>query len=331
MLNGQGPLATSVSAGVPIHDLHCARLRHALPGLLTALRRIRPDVIVSTLGYVNLALLAMRPFLRGRPRILVREANTPSRSLPTMPWPGLFRMAYRLLYPKADVVICPAKLIAEELQRDFQISPARLHLMANPVDAVSIRRAAAAPRRKPGDGLRFVAAGRLAAQKGFDRLLDMLPGLPDDSHVTIFGEGPDQAKLEARAARLGMQRKVTFSGFEANPWPHYAGADAFLLTSRWEGMPNAALEALACGTPVIATPESGGLLEVAEETPPGTVTLAEAGKPFVEAMSGVKPDPCAAPRPSLLPSRFAVEAVTAVFTALLAQMPANSAPPARSR
>jgi glycosyltransferase involved in cell wall biosynthesis len=331
VLTGEGPLAELVPAGATVHDLRRPRLRQAIVALLSALRQIKPTVIVSTLGYVNLALLVMKPFLSRRPRLVLREANTPSRSLQTTPWPGLFRAAYRLLYPKADVVICPTKLIEEELRNDFGVSAARLHVLANPVDVACIRRAAAAPQRKPGAGLRFVAAGRLTSQKGFDRLLDMLPALPEDSHVTVYGEGTDRANLEAQAMRLGMQCKVTFAGFETSPWPYYAGADAFLLTSRWEGMPNAALEALACGTPVIATRESGGLLEVAGETRPGAVTVAEAGPPFVEAMGMVKPDPCTAPRPSLLPARFAVESTSEAFTVLLAQMPSSCAPPGRSR
>jgi len=201
VLNGQGPLATSVPVSVPVHDLRCARLRHALPGLVAVLRRVHPDVIVSTLGYVNLALLALRPFLRGRPRILVREANTPSQSIPTTPWPGLFRIGYRMLYRHADAIICSSRLIGDELRRDFSVPERLLHDLANPVDVASIRQAASAPKRKPGAGLRFVAAGRLTVQKGFDRLLDLLPALPDDTHVTIFGDGPKRPDLETQAVR----------------------------------------------------------------------------------------------------------------------------------
>jgi glycosyltransferase involved in cell wall biosynthesis len=331
VFSGSGPLAALVPSGVTVHDLGCARLRQAAPGLLATLRRLRPSVIVSTLGYVNLALLAMKPFLPWQPCLILREANTPSRSLPTTPWPGLFRMAYRLLYLRADAVICPTKLIETELRDNFRVPAARLHVMPNPVDAVSIQKAAAVPRRRPGDGVRFVAAGRLTAQKGFDRLIEMLPALPDGSHVTIFGEGPEQANLETQAVRLGMQNRVTFAGFESNPWPYYAGADAFLLPSRWEGMPNAVLEALACGTPVIATPESGGIGELVDECPPGAVTIAETGGPFIAAMTRVRSAPCAAPRHSVLPSRFSADVVAGAFAALFTPASAKHAPPVRSR
>ncbi len=75
-----------------------------------------------------------------------------------------------------------------------------------------------------------------------------------DAHLTILGDGPRNTKLHDMIISLGVEEKVNLAGFIKNPWAYYAGADTFLLSSRWEGMPNAALEALACGTPVIATP-----------------------------------------------------------------------------
>ena len=331
VLDGTGPLREVVPADVPVHDLRRPRLRYAVITLLTVLRRLRPAVIVSTLGYLNLALLALRPLLPSKPRILVREANTPSRSLPTTPWPTLFHLGYRLLYPRADGVLCPSRMVLEEMRRDFSVPEARLYCLANPVDVVAMRRLAAAPRRTPGDGVRFVAAGRLTPQKGFDRLLEMVAGMPAGTHLTIFGEGPEASALGSLAVRLGVESRVRFTGFDPAPWPAYAGADAFLLPSRWEGMPNAALEALACGTPVIATPESGGLLEAAVEVAPGGVTIAEAGDAFAAAMRAVVPRSGVSLRPSLLPDRFACEAVHAAFAAILTRVSPAFAPPAGTR
>lgn len=331
VLDGKGPLREIVPADVPVHDLRRPRLRYGVAALLTALRRLRPAVIVSTLGYLNLAVLALRPLLPSKPRILVREANTPSRSLPTTPWPWLFRLGYRMLYPGADGVICQSRLMIAEMGRDFTVPHERLHYLANPVDVAALRRVAKIPRRASGEGVRFVAAGRLTRQKGFDRLLEMLAGMPAGTHLTIFGEGPEASALGLLAARLGVESRVHFAGFDPAPWPAYAGADAFLLPSRWEGMPNAALEALACGTPVIATPESGGLRETAAEAAPGAVTIAGAGDAFAAAMRAVGPRSGVSLRPSLLPDRFACEAVHTAFAALLMRVHPAFAPPAGNR
>lgn len=318
VLDGRGPLAQEVPRDIRVHDLGIRRLRWALPKLLFVLYRQRPEIVVATLSHVNLGVIAFRSLLPNRPRIVIRESSTPSKSLMEMPWPRFYRAGYRLLYPKADAVICLSRSVAEEMTRDFHVPAARVHRLPNPVDVARLRCAAQRPVRMTGSGPRFVAAGRLVHAKGFDRLIEMFAELPQNTHLTIFGDGPERAKLELLVGRLSIADRVRLAGFSPHPWAAFAGADAFLLTSRREGMPNAALEALACGTPVIATPDAGGIVDVAAETPAGAVILAECGPPFVAAVRAVIPAPPDLPRPSLLPWRFEIANAVKEFTSVLA-------------
>jgi glycosyltransferase involved in cell wall biosynthesis len=318
VLDARGPLVARLPAGIPVHDLGISRLRRALPALARLLRRLRPQTVVATLGYLNLGILALRPLLPATCRIVVREANLPDQALRGLPLAALARRAYALLYRTADAVVCPASVIADRLAADHGVPPARLHVVYNPVDAATVRGEAVPPRREPGEGLRLVAAGRLHRQKGFDRLIGMVAALPPSSHLTILGDGPERERLLAAAADRGLGARVRIAGYESVPAPFYAGADAFVLPSRWEGMPNAALEALACGTPVIATPEAGGIGEVAALAAPGAVTVAAAGPPFVAALTSIVPAAPEAPRPSLLPPAFAAAVVIERFAGLLA-------------
>ena len=317
VLDGRGPLAASVPSGIPVHNLHRPRLRQAMPALVGALRRLQPRAVVPTLGYLNLALLAARSFLPTGTRIFPREANLPSVSIEALLSPALGRLAYRYLYPRADGVLCNARIVAEALTRECGVAPARIHLIDNPIDVVRIRAAATPAIRADGAGLRFVAAGRLTHQKGFDRLIDLFATLAPDAQLTILGDGPDRAALEARGVSRGVTARTSFAGFQALPWPFYAGADAFLLPSRWEGMPNAALEALACGTPVIATPESGGIGEVAATAAPDAVTVAAWDGEVAGALRTVRVQPAAAPRESLLPERFTLARATDALALVL--------------
>ncbi|MGE3505367.1 MAG: glycosyltransferase [Alphaproteobacteria bacterium] len=317
VLDGSGPLTASVPSGIPVHDLQRPRLRQAMPALIATLRRLRPHAVVPTLGYLNLALLAARPLLPTT-RIFPREANLPSVSIDALPSPTLGRLAYRYLYPRADGVLCNARIVAEALARDCGVPPMRIHLIDNPIDVVQIRAAAAPAVRAEGAGPRLVASGRLTHQKGFDRLIDLFATMASDAHLTILGEGPDRAALEKRAKALGIAKRISFAGFQAQPWAFYAGADAFLLPSRWEGMPNAALEALACGTRVITTPESGGTGEVAAAAAPGAVTVAPWGEGFAAALRAVRAQPAPAPRESLLPERFTLARATDSLARILA-------------
>ena len=313
----RGPLRHLVPQTVKVHDLGQPRLRQAWPSLLRWLRSVRPMVVLSTFGYVNLALLAMRPLLPPGTRIVVRESSTPSLALQRgrVPAPALMRIAYRLLYPTADLVLCQHRAMAEEMTARFGVASERVALLPNPVDSSHLR--AQPPRREPGRGRRFVAAGRLAPVKGFDRLIDMFAASGADDRLCLFGEGPDRATLEDRVRARGAGDRIRFVGFDPEPWPNFAGADAVLVPSRWEGLPNVALEALACGTPVIATPESGGIVEVAAAAPVGAVTVAEWGYAFRNAMTRVVPSPVERTRPSLLPEHYERDRVIERFTSLV--------------
>ena len=319
VFDGQGPLANLVPDWVPVFDLGRPRLRQILPSLLRTLRKLTPDVIFSTFGYVNISLLAMRPFLQGRPRIIVREPNTPSQSIPSLRYSHLLRVSYRILYPRAETIICQSNLMIEEFVRDFGIPPERLKYLSNPVDINHLRDSIGQYKRDPGPGHRFAAVGSLTWQKGFDRLLDMMVDMPEDTQLEIFGEGSERAVLERRRTDLGLDGRVHMPGETDNPWSACAGADALLLPSRWEGMPNVALEALACGLPVIGTPTAGGITDVAALCIEGAVSLAEPGHEFIGAMRNVAIRSSKSLGKSLLPKNFHVERVAIEFNKILRQ------------
>ena len=310
-------LANLVPEYIPVHELGRPRLRGAILPLLRLLRRLEPDIVLAGVHNANLAVLALKPFLRGLPWIVIRESSIPSRSLPSLHFGTLMRLGYDLLYPKADTIICQWRGIAEELRRDFGLSDIQLKLLPNPVDTSRIRGSITHLERVPGRGLRFVAAGRFRPVKGFDRLLEMFAHMPEEDHLTILGDGPQAGSLIAQAEHLGIHDRVSFPGYVSNPWLYYAGADAFVVPSHWEGLPNAALEALVCGVPVIATPESGGLVELVRETPKGSVTLVPIGAPFIAAMRRA-PASGVGLRASLLPQRFDIDNVVPEFTSMLA-------------
>jgi glycosyltransferase involved in cell wall biosynthesis len=96
--------------------------------------------------------------------------------------------------------------------------------------------------------------GRLAAVKGFDLLLTAYSRTcaTTDTDLVIMGEGPERALLENLARSLGIADRVHLPGQLANPQPVLNGADVFVLSSRHEGFPNALLEAMALGIPVVA-------------------------------------------------------------------------------
>jgi glycosyltransferase involved in cell wall biosynthesis len=306
-----------IPAGIVPHEIGARRLRSGIFPLLRELDSWDPGIVVSVMGYLNLLLLAMRGRLKGCPQIVVREANELEATRAALPPWIPARAAYRFLYGRADLVIAPTAAIAASITAWTGLEADRLAVVPNPVDVATLRRAGSPAMRRPGSGLRIVAAGRLVEQKGFDRLIDAASGLDLDAHVAIFGAGPQRAALAARIAAAGLVARVSLEGHVRDLPAWIAGADVFALPSRWEGLPNVALEALALGTPVVATPDARAALELADEAE-NAVTLADPGPDFAAALADRTPRAlAAAPYASLLPPRFAASAAIDAFAAAL--------------
>ena len=115
---------------------------------------------------------------------------------------------------------------------------------------------------------------------------------------------------------LNLKNRVKFVGFCDNPWQWYNGADAFLLSSRWEGMPNSVLESLACGTMVIATEESGGIKEIVDDKVDSVIVAANPQE-FIYSMNNVNIKNNKTLLKSLLPEKYKKENVVHVLESWL--------------
>jgi len=300
-----GPLSHMVSDNIPIYNLDTLTLTRSIVSLVKKIRQLKPRVVFSTLGYVNVAILSIRWFLPQRTKIWIREANMPSISLPSNPYPRLMIFLYRLLYKSADKVICTSEKMRDEFIFNFLVPKNIIKILPNPIDVDAIRSCSFPVKRFDKGGVCYVASGRLVYQKGFDRLLHWFDKLENKkSTLIILGEGGLKGELEYEAKLLKIQDRIRFLGFCDNPWQWYAGADAFLLSSRWEGMPNSALEALVCGTLVIATEESGGVKEIIGQGKSDNITVVSNEKQFIEAMDKVEIKDKSYKFDSLLPNRF---------------------------
>lgn len=272
LVRAAGPYLKEVPADVPLHDLKAGRVRHAFPGIIRLAWKLRPQAIHSTLCEMNMAMVILRPFLPPGIRLLIREGISPgAKSVHAKKHPMVWKWLYRWLYPWADKIICVGDFVADELADNFHVPRRKLVRIYNPVDIELVRKladVAASPYQS--DGPHLVAAGRLAYQKGFDILLEAMAlvrnSLPACG-LTILGEGELRSELLAQRERLGLKEAVHLIGFQRNPYPYLKHADLFVLPSRFEGMPNAVIEALAVGTPVVASDCPGAVREILRDCP----------------------------------------------------------------
>jgi glycosyltransferase involved in cell wall biosynthesis len=173
----------------------------------------------------------------------------------------VFTATSRLTYSAADLVVATSNGVAEDLTKNFGVSPDSIQVVPNPVDLETVRAKAgeAAELDLHGDGPVIVAAGRLADAKNYPLLIDAVGVLRQSMKARLFilGQGELEPMLRQHIAERGLDDAVTLLGFHRNPWKFIARADVFALSSHYEGFGNVLIEAMAVGVPVVATASAG--------------------------------------------------------------------------
>lgn len=255
----------------------------------------QPDIVMPFLSYFITALAVK---WAGARSIVVFNQGTPTSGFlddPDFSWKlpwrrRMFAAMTRYFYNRADAIVATSQGVAEDLIANYGVARSKIRILHNPVDLDAIARHSAEPIPELDAPPVVAAAGRLASVKNYPLLIDALASLPAETpvHVWILGEGPERSRLEALAAERGLGTQVRFLGFQQNPWRFIARADVFALTSTYEGFGNVLIEAMACGTPVVAT-RSPGTVEVVEDRKNGL--LVESSPVAVaEAIKGLLSD-----------------------------------------
>jgi len=255
----------AVPPGVTVHALGARRARAATLRLLLLVWRLRPDVILSSAPEISFLALLLRPFFPARTRVLVRQNGTVSAGLAHGGVPRYTRLLYRLLYRRADRVICQSRAMAEDLARETGVPNEQIVVLPNPVDLEGILAARDAPSEWNGPGPHLLAVGRLSREKGFDLLIEALAALRKRfpaADLILVGSGHEEMALKQLCRALELDTAVRFAEQVDPPYAFFKGATLFVLPSRHEGMPNALLEAAAAGLPLVSTPASGGVVDL---------------------------------------------------------------------
>jgi glycosyltransferase involved in cell wall biosynthesis len=281
------PDFSRILTGIPLVPLH----------QLDLIRQFRPHVVMSCTHSMNLAaLLSTRAYGRRRVAWILREGINTRAIIEsdTSPGPGrmLRSLVTRHVYRQPDRVLAISHGVADGLVRDFLVPRDRLCVIHNPVDVSRVSRQA-----QDADGARpparfIMGCGRLHRQKGFDLLLQAFARLGiADLALVLLGEGPERSHLESLARELGIASRVVMPGFVANPWHWMARALAFVLPSRYEGFGSVLVEAMACGTPVVATDCEYGPREVLSDGEAGLLARAADIDSLTAAIGNVLANP----------------------------------------
>lgn len=224
----------------------------------------KPDVVVSFITATN--ILTLLACLGTGLKVVVSERNDPARQPIGVLWGGLRVFLYRF----AHSVVCNSRTALQALSRYVQQD----RLIYIPNNFAPTRVVKPIANELVADEKTILSVGRLHIQKNYETALKAFAasGLSKEGFTyLILGEGKERSKLEDLTERLGLETNVRFAGFTEDVGKWYQHAQCFLMTSKYEGMPNAVIEALSHGLPVVISSTAGDGALLVEETGAGVV------------------------------------------------------------
>lgn len=269
----RGPLASEVSGEVRIVHLARKSAIRSVPALARYIKRERPSVVMSTVDNINFSLVLSVILFRLKVRTVVRLANAPSSF--GVGGKGVKARLFRRLRTRilrinrrADMVVAVSKGVAQEFREISGVREGRICVIYNPVLALPLHELAERPvenQKLFHDRIPvIIAVGRLEPQKDFGTLIRAfaLVLASRSAKLCILGEGSERGALERLARELGIESEIVMPGFDRNPFKYVSRSNVFVLSSLYEGLPNALIQALALKVPVVSTDCKHGPREI---------------------------------------------------------------------
>lgn len=249
-----GRIEDFIPNGIKIINIFWANQIGFIRQIYNVLKKYQPDVVFSSVMPYNQRLLLFKPLFKDT-RFVVRNDNylfTISR---------LKQLALKYTYKNADLIVAQTEEMKDELEA-IGLPAERIKVLHNLIDEDLITAKAQEPSPFPDDNItRFVAVGRVARQKGYDILIDAFKIVREklpESELYIIGnkEGSSRelyTELWDKMKSLDLDSKIHFVGYTDNPYRYIKNASAYVLSSRFEGLPNVLIEAQFLKTPSAAT------------------------------------------------------------------------------
>jgi glycosyltransferase involved in cell wall biosynthesis len=292
LVRGGDRFRSEIHPSIRIVELRRKRLITAVWAISSYLRQARPLTLFSTEPACNTIALLAAKLSRTGVRTVIREGLFPSVAMRESRHRAT-RHSYRLsrfVYPIADEIVTIATPMADDLATVARLPKSRIKTIAiNPVVTPALLEASlqACPHRWFGSRSVpvILGVGRLEPQKDFATLISAFAAVRAhrQCRLVIIGDGGERAALDRQISTLGIGDDVEMLGFLATPYSYMGHCDLFVLSSRYEGLPNVLIEAIACGAPIVSTDCPSGPTDVipdasyGELVPVGDVQAMAAG------------------------------------------------------
>jgi len=258
MVKKVGVFLQEIPSTVFIVDMHSSKTIFSILKVRKFIKSYSPDIIYSTMNMTSIVLSLSLLGMDTKPYLVMRCPNSPKRIIEEGKIFILVKIFLEYAYSKADSIIAQTPEMKNELVCYHHVQEKKIKIFFNPIDKNSILKKIT-EINNPFDSkcINVVAAGRLTYQKAFDTLLySFSEVISKNSNFRLHIIGKDDGEEEylfKLVDKLKLSKYVTFYGFQKNPYPFFYFSDLYVLSSRFEGLPNTVLENLYLKKPVVAT------------------------------------------------------------------------------
>ncbi len=256
------------------------------------IKKEKPYRILSFLDYTNIVVILSSFLSLHMTKVIISVRTSPTLYLYEYSktfWNNVITVFVKLFYNKADMIITVSEYSKKDLIENYGIEREKIVIIYNPVD---INRIYALSEEEVShtwfnDNIPvIISVGRLSKEKGIEYLLRAIAIVKEtiSARLLIVGDGEEKNYLKDISSKLGIDRDVYFAGFKKNPYKFMKRSTVFVLPSLCEGFPNALIEAMTCGVPVISTIYNPSTSEIIKNEKDGLLVPVKDEKAIADAI-----------------------------------------------
>lgn len=242
---------------VALIDLKTNSTKFSFMPLMKVIKDFKPNIVFTTHSRISTLLMFVKLFVP-KFKHIARMQSMPSLEKKNNEYGFLKRTLYSFGFKSADLVIAQTKAMKDDAVDTFNINEKKIEVLPNPLDKFYINQMIKDELSIfSNKDINAVASGRIRFERGFDILLKsvfkIVQEFPNFKLYILGDDRGDLGKLKKQRDELNLNDHVIFEGFQRNPYKYYKNCDLFVLSSRWEGFPNAMIENYYLNTPIVAT------------------------------------------------------------------------------
>jgi glycosyltransferase involved in cell wall biosynthesis len=257
VVNNANPFFEIKNKDIQVVNLKAAGAKKAMPLIIRMANEFRPDVLMSAANHLNLLCAMNKHKFPKAMKLIARESSIVSLNVKNGKLPLLYNFLLKRFYKKLDLIICQSAYMKTDLHENYHVPSDKLQVINNPVN---IPERLVSPQKNTAPV--FLSVGRLRPEKSVHKILYAVSKLSFGFKLYIVGNGPEEKRLKHLAKQLGIEEKIKWMGDQVHPFDIPELVDLFLISSDYEGFPNAVLEACSLGIPVVGYDAPGGLREI---------------------------------------------------------------------